>query len=656
MAAITSDVEVEVRRPRRSVVVGVLLVVWVAAYFVLRGIDTLALGGQETTALHRWLTDHRDDVGQGNVVFDTIRMVVDQFVVLLQNVLAQASYGRPVPVVGWLGVVAVAAYLAWAFGNWKVALLAAGGLAFVGLQGLWQESMDTLALTIAAVLLSLLVAIPLGIWAGLSNRAFRVATLVLDLMQTLPTFVYLAPLTLFFAIGPAAATIATLIYAAPPAVRLTAHAIRSVPPESVEASRSLGSTRGQTLTKVMLPMSRSTVVVGINQTIMAALSMVTVAALINAPGLGDTVLKALQTLDVGVAFNGGLAIVVIAIVLDRVTTAAGDRPWRTASVRRKVLLGAGAVGTLVAIWLSRTYVWAAEFPSGVNIGSWIAVTATDTTNWVQDVFGGFTYGVRDAVTIGVLNPLQGLLTGSPWWLVAAVVVALAAVLGGWRAAVPAAVCSLLLVATGVWHDSMVTLASTLLATVVVVAVGLALGVWAGRNRRVDTWIRPVLDAGQTMPPFVYLVPFLALFGVSRFTAIAAAVVFAVPVTTKIVADGIKAVPVATVEAANSVGSSSWQVISKVQLPVARRAITLAVNQGLIYVLSMVVVGGLVGAGALGYDVYAGFTQSELYGKGLAAGLAIVLLGVMLDRITQAAARRTQNFQNGSHFKSRGDKR
>ncbi len=168
--------------------------------------------------------------------------------------------------------------------------------------------------------------------------------------------------------------------------------------------------------------------------------------------------------------------------------------------------------------------------------------------------------------------------------------------------------------------------------------------WAGRNHRIDTWIRPVLDAGQTMPPFVYLVPFLALFGTSRFTAIAAAVVFAVPVTTKIVADGIKAVPVATVEAANSVGSSSWQVISKVQLPVARRAITLAVNQGLIYVLSMVVVGGLVGAGALGYDVAAGFAQSELYGKGLAAGLAIVLLGVLLDRVTQAAARRTQNFR------------
>ncbi|MER7246569.1 ABC transporter permease subunit [Kribbella sp. NPDC000426] len=650
MAAITSNVEVEVRRPRRSVVVGVLLVAWVALYFVLRGIDTLVLGGQDTTALHRWLTEHRDDVGQGNVVFDAIRIAVDHFVVLLQNLISQPSFDRPVPVIGWLGVIAISAYCAWAFGNWKVAVLTAAGLGFVGLQGLWQESMDTLALTIAAVLLSLLVAIPLGIWAGLSDRAFKVATLVLDLMQTLPTFVYLAPLTLFFAIGPAAATIATLIYAAPPAVRLTAHAIRSVPPESVEASRSLGSTKGQTLTKVLLPMSRSTVVVGINQTIMAALSMVTVAALIDAPGLGQTVLKALQTLDVGVAFNAGLAIVVIAIVLDRVTTAAGDRPWRTANRRRRVLLAAGAVGVLVAVWFSRTYVWAAEFPSSVNVGSRIAVVATDVTDWVQNVFGGFTYGVRDAVTNGLLNPLEGLLTGSPWWLVTLVVVVLAFVLGGWRGAVPAAVCLGLLVATGVWHDSMVTLASTLLATVVVVAVGLALGVWAGRNRRVDTWIRPVLDAGQTMPPFVYLVPFLALFGTSRFTAIAAAVVFAVPVTTKIVADGIKAVPVATVEAANSVGSSSWQVISKVQLPVARRAITLAVNQGLIYVLSMVVVGGLVGAGALGYDVAAGFAQSELYGKGLAAGLAIVLLGVMLDRVTQAAARRTENFT------TRGDKR
>lgn len=653
MAAITGSLQVRMPRPRRIYVVGVLLLCWVLLFLVFRGIHTLELGGQETTPLHRWLTDIRDQTGPDrNAFFTAIRVVIDELVTLLQALISQPSFGRPVPALGWLGVVAVASYVAWFFGTWRVALLTAVGLVFVGLQGLWQESMDTLALTLAAVGLALLVAIPVGIWAGLSDRVYRVVSLVLDLMQAMPTFVYLAPLTLVFAIGPAAATIATLIYAAPPAVRLTAHAIRSVSPASVEAARSLGSTGAQTLTKVLLPMSRSTVVVGVNQTIMAALSMVTIAALIDAPGLGKTVLKALQTLDVGVAFNAGLAIVVLAIVLDRATTAAGARVPRPASTRRKVLLGIGGLVTLAAIWYSRTYLWAAEFPTSGDLGSRIAVAADSTSTWFLERFGSLTYGVRDGVTNGVLNPVEALLTGSPWWLIFAVVVTFAWLVGGPRGAIPAAVCLGLLVGTGVWQDAMVTLASTLLATTVVVAVGILLGVWMGRNRKVDSWLRPALDAGQTMPAFVYLVPFLALFGTSRFTAIAAAVVFAVPVTSKIVADGIRGVPAATVEAATSAGSSAWQVVTKVQLPVARRAITLAANQGLIYVLSMVVVGGLVGAGALGYDVAAGFSQSELYGKGLAAGLAIVLLGVLLDRITQAAARRTA----AGPAESRGDKK
>jgi glycine betaine/proline transport system permease protein len=135
------------------------------------------------------------------------------------------------------------------------------------------------------------------------------------------------------------------------------------------------------------------------------------------------------------------------------------------------------------------------------------------------------------------------------------------------------------------------------------------------------------------------VPFLALFSASRFTAIVAAVVYGAPVAIKIIADGIRSVSPTTVEASTAAGSNTWQTITKVQLPMARRALALAANQGLIYVLSMVVVGGLVGAGALGYDVVAGFTQGQLAGKGLAAGMAIVLLGIMLDRITQAAADR-----------------
>jgi glycine betaine/proline transport system permease protein len=188
---------------------------------------------------------------------------------------------------------------------------------------------------------------------------------------------------------------------------------------------------------------------------------------------------------------------------------------------------------------------------------------------------------------------------------------------------------------------MTTLAATLVATVAVMALGLVFGVWMGRSPRADRLIRPVLDAAQTMPSFVYLVPFVALFAASRFTGIAAAVVFAAPVAIKIIADGIAAVSPTTMEAATAAGSSRWQVITKVQLPMSLGTLALAMNQGLIYVLSMVVVGGLVGGGALGYDVVAGFRQNALFGKGLAAGLAIVLLGIMLDRLTQSVARRAQ---------------
>ena len=265
---------------------------------------------------------------------------------------------------------------------------------------------------------------------------------------------------------------------------------------------------------------------------------------------------------------------------------------------------------------------------------------------MQTNLSGLTNGLRDLVSTVLLNPLQALLTESPWWLTAAAVVALAAVIGGNRTAVTAGVCLLVLIGLGLWQDTMATLTAVLVAGSLVMALGVVLGVWIGRSDRADRLVRPLLDAAQTMPAFVYLVPILGLFGASRFTAIIAAVVYAAPVAVKIIADGIRAVPAATVEAATSAGSSARQLVTKVQVPMAGRAIALAANQGLIYVLAMVVIGGLVGAGALGYDVVAGFSQLELRGKGLAAGLAIVVLGIMLDRITQAGARRAAAGRGG----------
>jgi glycine betaine/proline transport system permease protein len=659
VAALTATAGMVRRRPGRGMILAAVFVVWIVLAAAFRDRWTLPLGPQEINGLHDWLNGVRDAIATArddNPIFiygvDAVRSTIDAFVELLQNLIAQPAYGRPVPVIGWLGVVALVGLIAGAIGTIRTAVLAVVGFTFLGLQGLWQESMDTLALTIAAVLLCLLVGIPLGVWAGLSDRVYQGLTPVLDFLQTLPSFVYLAPITLFFLISPTSAAIVTFLYAVPPVIRYTAHGIRNVPSASVEASESLGATRRQQLTGVLLPMSRRTTVLGINQTIMAALSMVTIAALINAPGLGQTVLKALTILDVGTAFNGGLAIVVLAIVLDRITTAAGRRAdiargrSALATRLRRPALAAGAVVSLIAVYLSRTYLWAADFPStlsglDINIGSDIAKHTSEATDWVQLNASGLTGGFKNQMTTLVIDPIQTLLTTSPWFLVAAFILTLAWVLADPRTTVIVAICLGLLLGTGLWQDAMATLAQTVVATAVVVLLGLVVGTWMARNRRADAVIRPVLDAAQVMPAFVYLVPFLALFSSSRFTAIMAAIVYAAPVAIKVVADGVAAVPAAAVEASTAAGSTSWQQITKVQLPMARESLILAVNQGLCYVLSMVVVGGLVGAQALGYQVVAGFSNLSLYGKGLAAGIAIVLLGVMFNQITQAAAHRVR---------------
>ncbi|WP_232004809.1 proline/glycine betaine ABC transporter permease [Mycobacterium sp. ACS1612] len=643
-------------------VMGAVLGLWIILYQFLAGRNTLAQAPADTRPLHVWLSDLQTRVGEGRnsnplftYFFNPIRSVIDAFGTAIGDLIAHPVDGRPVPYIGWLGVVVLLTFLAWMLGNWKVGLLTLFGFLFMGLQGLWQESMETLALTIAAVAISLLIGIPLGIWAGISDGFNRVITPVLDFMQILPSFVYLAPLTLAFLIGPAAAIIATVIYAAPPVIRLTAHGIRSVPSESREAVESLGATRSQELFGALLPMAKRTIVLGINQTIMAALAMVTIAALIAAPGLGQVVVQALSTQDVGTAFNAGLAIVIMAIILDRTTTAASERveTQRRKSAEpnkyRRPGIIVGAVVTAVAIWLSYTYQLVALFPSslqlgsvhiGLDVGTPIVNAANAVTNWAQTSFSGVTNGIKDVVTAVALDPLQKLLDNSPWWLTFVAITVIAAIVGGRIAALITAVCLLLILwPLELWQATMDTLAAVLVATVIVVALGVVVGVWMGRNPTADKFVRPFLDAAQTMPSFVYLVPFLALFSASRFTGIVAAIVYAAPVSIKIMADGIRGVSAETVEAARSVGSNTWQVISKVQLPMAVRSLTLATNQGLIYVLSMVVVAGLVGGGALGYLVVAGFAQTSLFGKGLAAGLAIVLLGTILDRTTAAASKR-----------------
>ncbi|KXS39314.1 MAG: glycine betaine/proline transport system permease protein [Halomonadaceae bacterium T82-2] len=216
-------------------------------------------------------------------------------------------------------LIALIALLCWRMSSVRLAVGSALGLALIWNLGLWDPMIESLTLVVIATLVAVVIALPLGILAAISNRFYAIIMPVLDFMQTMPAFVYLIPAIPFFGIGSVSAIFATVIFSMPPAIRFTTLGIRQVPKELIEAADAFGSTRSQKLVKVQLPLSLPTIMAGINQTIMLALSMVVIAAMIGADGLGNEVWKAIQRLRPGDGFEAGIAVVILAMVLDRLT-------------------------------------------------------------------------------------------------------------------------------------------------------------------------------------------------------------------------------------------------------------------------------------------------------------------------------------------------
>jgi glycine betaine/proline transport system permease protein len=594
-----------------------------------------------------WVRDNRD-VNPALVVIGSIRGPIGA---LATGIIEGLQY------LGWLGIIGVAGALGFIAGGWRIAALMIVGLIALGILGLWPESVDTLGLTIAAVVLSLAIGVPLGILTARSRRLQSVLSPVLDVMQIMPTFAYLAPMALLFQIGEAPSTIATLIYAMPAAIRITALGIRRVPATTVEAAESLGATSWQVLRKVQLPLARRVIGLAINQTIMLALGMVVITALIDAPGLGIPITRALFGNNVGAAFDAGIAVVILAVLLDRLTEHASIRmdPRGAAGTnessknaasraRRRRLLSYGAVGVGVASVVASLQV-SPDFPDVVSFS--FRQPVNTLTDWIKTNLFTITDAIKNGFTDIVINPLQGVLVSAPWWLVVGFAFGLALIVSGRRSAVGAAICLLLIAALQIWEHSMETLTTVLVAMVLTLVVGMALGILAARSNRFSVVLRPILDFAQTMPSLVYLLPAVALFSASRLTAIIAAVIYAAPPVIRLVEAGIRSVPDMLIEAGTASGATELQLLRKVRLPVSAPALLLAANQGIVMVLAMVVLGGLVGAGGLGYDVIAGFAQLEDFGKGFTAGIAIVLLGIMLDRITQGAGSRRPRIQRAA---------
>lgn len=594
--------------------------------------------------LYDWVVRHRENNPLFTFLFNPIADVL------------RASYDGLLWVLRalrWPGVVALAGLVGYRTGGRKAALTGMVLLFGCGVLGLWDQTMETLSLMAVAVAVAIVLGVPIGIWMGLSKgrtRWNRAATAtvqaVLDAFQVMPAFVYLLPCVVLFGISEPPGIVATVVFAMAPAVRLTAHGLRSVSLVSEEVGTSFGCTRRQLLTKVQLPLARRAILLGFNQVIMMAFGLVVLASLVGVRGLGGEVLAGLQKVNVGRAFVPGLAIIFLAIALDRVSTGDGSHrahgrqsafARRLASVPARVQALAG-LGIVVATAVVAKLAGADDVPSSWRI---------DPAGWVNDKVDWFNRNFRSGVPIvggtgtfsdflvrDVLRPLNENLSGMPWWLMVAIVVAIAWVSGGARLALLCGACMVGIASLRVWGLAMDTLSQVIVAVVLSVIIAVPLGIAAGRSDRFERVLRPFLDAAQVLPQFVYLVPVVFLFNVGRVPGVIASVIYAIPPGIRLTCLGLRQVPMPPREAAVSFGATRRQELVKVQLPLAIRSVMLGVNQTIMMVLSMVVVSALIGGGGLGLETVYGLTKSEI-GRGVAGGLAIVLLAIVLDRTTQS---------------------
>ncbi len=609
----------------------------------------------------------------------------------------------------WPVVVTAVFLLSQKIADLRLALLTSSSVLLMGMMGLWTQSMQTLALMSVAVFFSLLVGLPLGILSARSDRFERAIRPLLDAMQTMPAFTYLIPVGLFFGVARVPSIVATMIYAIPPVIRLTGLGLRRVSPAAVEAARSFGSTERQLLFKVQLPLALPTIMAGVNQAIMMALSIVVIAAIIGAGGLGKAVLDGLSRLQVGMATEAGLAIVFLAILLDRLTSTVSPsvrkrRPYQTGFRLLPITWRHWPPAQLIEAALDRLYWWGGQlcqfvgrlvawpiemlvarldrfeanevgqtvkssgylFTSLLVLGlllgigrylHWLTFPAwlrlplrqpiDNLVAWMRDnlfrfEIGGLTVGtgpLSEWIILYALNPLDYLLqTWLPWPVLILLVMGLGLALGGQRLAVLSGLLMFGLGLLGMWQLSLVTLSQVLVSVLLALLLALPLGILAGRNNLANSLLRPVLDLLQTIPSFVFLVPVIMLFSVGRVPGIIAAVLYALPPAIRLTSLGIRQADEAAVEAAVSFGSTSWQTLTKVQLPLALPTIMSGINQTTMMVLAMVVIAGMVGGAGLGLEAVNGLFRNQM-GRGIEAGLAIVFLAILLDRLLQAWAKR-----------------
>ena len=551
------------------------------------------------------------------------------------------------PALPWTVVTAGAALLGYSLGGVRLALL--GGLAFlyIAVFGQWEPSMQTLSFVLIAAPVSILLGLILGVCAYRSKVVENVLNPFLNVAQIMPHFCYLIPVMVFYGIGDHAGAIATIIFATPPMVRLTLLGLNKVAPEVVEAGLMNGCNNRQLLTRVLIPTARRDILIGVNQVIMQCLAMVVIASLIGAKGLGNELLIALNRLRIGVALEIGVCIVLIAIVLDRMSLAWANKQTDYFSNQtfvernRNLLLFLAVFVVGVALAYIGRFVFKGEFnylyliPHNKGISTaefWQA-----GVDWIWDTFFYTLKGFNEWLITQVLIPVKNAFLSMPVVATFTLAMGTGFIVGGLRSALIVGGFLLFIALTEWWDRALITSYLISVAVVISSIIGVVVGTVCAQNHTASRFILTMCDTFQTFPSFIYLIPVMMLFGVTDTSVLIAIVVYSTIPATRYTVEGLHSVPASLHDAGTMAGVNRWQRLKSISFPISFPHMALGVNQTVVFALSMVIIGALIGTDDLGQLILKSLSDREGVGNGLVLGFCVAFIGLAIDQILRTWA-------------------
>ncbi len=556
----------------------------------------------------------------------------------LLDVTANLLYGRnrwprlgPIP---WTVVAITAAAIGYALNGWRLAVLCGGTFVWIAVMGQWQWSMETLSVIVVAAPIAIILGLLLGVAAWRRHWVEAALNPILNIAQSLPHFAYMIPVVVFIGVGPKSGAVVTIIFAAPPMIRMTLLGLKKVAPEITESGKMCGANGWQLLRYVRIPSARTEILVGINQVIMQCLAMVVLASFIGMPGLGQKLLQLLQALKIGRSVEIGISIVLIAIVLDRCSKAWVEKEpvhfeKGTHWARRHPTLIAWAVFSAIAFAVAAVWPLAVEIPRTKALTVYREIDTL--VDWFIVLADPVTQAIRFFLITYVLIPMRDAYLWLPFTSVVALAAGVGWVVGGLRSAIICCGFVLLIAMSGWWDRAMITTYMVSFAVLLVCAIGLPLGIWASRNEARARVMLLFCDTAQTFPSFIYLIPVVMLFGVNDVAAIGAVIVFGLVPMTRYTIEGLRAVPQELVEAADMCGASEGQKLWKVKFPMAMPTIAVGLNQTILFSLFMVIIAAFIGTQDLGQEMQRALSSTDV-GKGLVLGLCVAFIGLLVDHL------------------------